>query len=207
MGQVNFDERLLRMEGGAVAVLGPTRNSPSWANSVMTQGLFDAIWPDMVSNFGDAKSRRRLGDVLNHAKLYLLTQVGVSGTKTSGQTALNELALWHVIGDPTLEIWTENPYPLPDDFTFQQKDDSATLTYAVEEAVVTVYQINPASNEFVPIGRAMVLDGQATINYFQRPVRGAELIITVSAENAVSRRLTFRTATLSTDKVPSSSLP
>jgi len=206
-GTTYFAERLLRMEGGAVAVLSPTRNSPSWANSAMTQGFFDAIWPDIVGNFGDAKSRRRLGDIMNHAKLYLLTQAGVAGTEISEQDALNELVLWHVIGDPTLEIWIANPNPLPDDFTFKQEDDSATLYYAVEEAIVTVYQTNPASNEFVPIGRAQVVDGQATINYFQRPVYGAELILTVSAENAVSRRLVMRTATLTTDKVPSSSLP
>jgi len=125
----------------------------------------------------------------------------------SENNALNELALWHVIGDPTLEIWTETPNPLPDDFTFQQEDDSATLTYAVEEAIVTVYQIDPSSNEFVPIGRAPVVDGRATIEYFQRPVRDTELILTVSAQNAVSRLLTPRPATFTIEEVPSSSAP
>ncbi|MFC1929245.1 C25 family cysteine peptidase [Chloroflexota bacterium] len=206
-GTTYFAEHLLRMEGGTVGLLGNTRVSPSWASSVMTQGFFDAIWPDMIGNFGDAKSCRRLGDILNHARLYLLTKVGVAGTKTSGQTALNVLALGHVIGDPTLEIWTENPNPLPDDFTFKQEDDSATLYYAVEEAIVTVYQIDPASNEFVPIGRAQVVDGRATIEYFQRPIRGAELILTVSAENAVSRRLTVRTATLAAEEAHNSAVP
>lgn len=206
-GTTYFAEWLLRMEGGAVGVLGSTRVSPSWANSVMTQGFFDAIWPDMVGNFGDAKSRRRLGDIMNHAKLYLLTQVGVTGTEVSESNALNELALWHVIGDPTLEIWTGNPNPLPDDFTFQQEDDSATLDYAVEEAVITVYQVDPSSNEFVPIGRAQVVDGRATIEYFQQPISDAELILTVSAQNAVSRLLTPQPATFTIEEVPSSSAP
>jgi len=36
-GTTYFAERLLRMEGGAVAVLGDTRNSPSWANTALAR--------------------------------------------------------------------------------------------------------------------------------------------------------------------------
>ena len=128
---------------------------------------------------------------MNHAKLYLLTQVGVSGAKVSENNALNELYMWHVIGDPTLEIWTENPNPnlLPDDFTLAPGADSATLTYAENGAIVTAYQVDPASGEFVAIGRAPVANGRATIDYFQRPVTGVDIILAVSAENAVSRYL------------------
>ena len=159
-----------------------------------------------IGSFGDDKSRRRLGDIMNHAKLYLLTQVGVSGAGVSESNAINELAMWHVIGDPTLEIWTENPNPnpLPGDFTFKQEDGSAIFEYTVEGATVTVYQVD-SRNEFVPIGRASVVDGRATIDYFQRPVRGVDLILSVTAQNAVSRLLTPRTATFTTEKVPSSS--
>ena len=97
---------------------------------------------------------------MNHAKLYLLTQVGVAGTKVSEYTAINELALWHVVGDPTLEIWTESPTQnlLPGDFAFEQGEDSATLTYAVDGAIATAYQAKVTrvarAVEFVPIGRA-----------------------------------------------------
>lgn len=208
-GTTYFAEWLLRMEGGAVAVLGNTRDSPSWTNSVLAQGFFDAIWPDMIGGFGDTKSRRRMGDIMNHAKLYLLTQVGLADAKASEKDALNELAMWHVIGDPTLEIWTENPNPnlLPGDFTFDPGDNSATLAYAVDGPIVTAYQVDPSSNEFVAIGRAPVVDGRANIEYFQRPVPDAQVILTVSAENAVSRRLTVRTATITTEEVPDSTIP
>jgi hypothetical protein len=188
---VYFAEWLLRMDGGAVGVLGDTRNSPSWANTALAMGFFDAIWPNMISGFGDSKSRVRLGDIMNHAKLYLLTRVDVGGAKVSESDALNELYMWHVIGDPTLEIWTENPNPnlLPDDFTLGQGADSATMTYAVNGAIVTAYQVDPASGEFVAIGRAPVVNGRAIIEYFQRPVTGVDIILAVSAENAVSRYL------------------
>jgi hypothetical protein len=193
-GTTYFAERLLRMEGGAVAVLGDTRNSPSWANTALARGFFDAIWPDMIPDFGDGKSRRRLGDIMNHAKLYLLTQVGVAGAEVSQSNALNELAMWHVIGDPTLEIWTENPNPnlLPGEFTFEQGEDSATLTYAVDGAIATAYQVNVARVvEFVAIGRARVVDGRAAMEYFQQPLRGVDVVLVVNAENAVGRYLAW----------------
>jgi hypothetical protein len=115
----------------------------------------------------------------------------MGGAKVSEKDALNELAMWHVIGDPTLEIWTENPNPnlLPDDFTLEQGEDSMTLSYAVDGAIVTMYQVDPASGEFVAIGRAPVVNGRAKIEYFQQPLRGVEIILTISAENAVSRYL------------------
>jgi hypothetical protein len=193
-GTTYFAEQLLRMEGGAVGVLGDTRNSPSWPNTALAMGFFDAIWPGMIPGFGDAKSHTRLGDIMNHAKLFLLTQIGLGGVGVSESSALNELYMWHVIGDPTLEIWTENPNPnlLPDDFNLEQGAESAKLIYAVDGAIVTMYQVDPASNEFVPIGRAPVVDGQATIEYFQQPLRGVEIIMTVSAENAVSRHITIQ---------------
>ena len=182
------------MEGGAVAVLGDTRNSPSWANTALAMGFFDAIWPGMIPGFGDGESRTRLGDIMNHAKLYLLTQIDLGGVGVSENNAFNELAMWHVIGDPTLEIWTENPNPnvLPDDFTLEQGEDSMTLSYAVDGAIVTVYQVDPTSNGFVAIGRAPVVNGRAKIEYFQQPLRGVEIILTVSAENAVSRYITIQ---------------
>jgi len=151
----------------------------------------------MIPDFGDGKSRRRLGDIMSHAKLYLLTQVGVAGAEVSQSNAVNELAMWHVIGDPTLEIWTENPNPnlLPGEFTFEQGEDSATLTYAVDGAIATAYQVSVSrvarAVEFVAIGRARVADGRAAMEYFQQPLRGLDVFLVVNAENAVSRYLAW----------------
>ncbi len=80
-GGVYFAEHLLRKEnGGAVGMLGDTRNSPTWANSALTRGFFDAVWPNTLPAYSGATSRRRLGDILNHGKVYLMTQQGVAGT-------------------------------------------------------------------------------------------------------------------------------
>ena len=124
---------------------------------------------------------------------YLRSHVDMGRAKESENNALNELYMWHVIGDPTLEIWTENPNPnlLPDDFTLEQGGDSAKLIYAADGATVTAYQIDPVTKGFVAIGRAPVVDGRATIEYFQQPLSGVNIILAVSAENAVSRHLTY----------------
>ena len=53
----------------------------------------------------------------------------------------------------------------------------------------------------------VVQDGQAIIDYYQRPISDAELILTVSAQNAVSRRLTPRPATITFEETLSSSFP
>ena len=63
MGGVYFAERLLRKsDGGAVGVLEDTGNSPTWANSAMTRGFFDALWPETVPGFGDNTRKFRLGE-------------------------------------------------------------------------------------------------------------------------------------------------
>ena len=100
--------------GGMVGGLGDNRNSPTWVNSALSRGFFDATWPETAPSFGSSASIRRIGDILNHGKLYLLTQIGVA--QTAGEIVLDgvlgEWIMWHAFGDPTLELWTGNPYRL-----------------------------------------------------------------------------------------------
>jgi hypothetical protein len=85
------------MEGGAVGVIGDTRNSPTWANSALARGFFDATWPGVVPE-GGANSIRGLGDILNYGKLYMAGQVGVAQTAGSvdQNSANTNLVLYHV---------------------------------------------------------------------------------------------------------------
>ena len=194
---VYFSEKLLRKtSGGAVGIIGDTRVSPSWANSAFTRGLFDATWPDFIPGFGSDKSFRRLGDILNHAKLYLWTQVGATGI--SAGNVINEMYLWHVLGDPTLEMWISDPHDtdLPLAFGTTQDEDSLIVDYAFDGATITAFQETDAFDPdgapiraFVPIGRAEVVGGQAVIEYFEPPVRDETICISVSHPDAVSVEL------------------
>jgi hypothetical protein len=186
---VYFSEHLLRKSnGGAVGILGDTRDSPTWANSALARGFFDAVWPNTLPSYGPAVSHRRLGDILNYGKAYLATQVGVSGT-TEAPTAGNltsELYLWHVIGDPTLEMWTGNPHRLTIDpsilaklYAFELK-----IKFPYEEAVITAYQ--EIRGVATPIGRGRISNGEASLSLVNIPRPGVEIKFVASVENGVS---------------------
>jgi hypothetical protein len=168
-GGTYFAERLLRNpNGGAVGVIGDTRVSPSWANSAFSRGLFDAIWPNVLPAFGSNTSKRRLGDILNHAKLYMLTQLGA--TNISINEVLNMQYLYHVIGDPTLEIWTKDPkvYTLSGQISVGSTSRLGILfNYPENDATLTVFQ--DLGKGPVPIGRATVQDGEAFVEFLNRP--------------------------------------
>ncbi len=162
VGGSYWAERILRMEGGAVSVIGDTRNSPTWANSALSRGLFDATWPNILPADGGANRIRRLGDILNYAKLYMVGQVGVAQTAGSvtNTTANRNVILYHVLGDPTLQLWTGNPYriKLPKLVkVIEFKPDIWKLQYAVEGAILTALQ------DGTPVARGKVQGGSAVM--------------------------------------------
>jgi hypothetical protein len=160
---VYWAERILRMEGGAVGVIGDTRNSPTWANSALARGLFDATWPGVVPE-GGANSIRRLGDILNYGKLYMAGQVGVAQTAGSvAQNAANtNLILYHVYGDPTLQMWVNNPWfvRLPLLYEVLKFEPNIwSIRYPLDGAVITLLQ------EGNPVARATVRNGVANLPF------------------------------------------
>jgi hypothetical protein len=189
----SFMELLLIQEGGGmVGGLGDNRNSPTWANSALTRGFYDATWPNVAPEFGDDDSIVRLGDILNHGKIYLLSQIGLDQTagKVSFSAAIGELIMWHVFGDPSMEMWTGNPYRmiLSMDYWSLLAEEQLEVGYSVNNAWITAYQ--NLGNETVPIGRAIVENKIATIPFFQPPVEGVPILLSASMKNAVSVLLT-----------------
>jgi len=108
----SFAEEFLIMDGGgAVAVIAATRNSPSYPNNDLTEGFIDCIWNDMLPGYPSAgdvgasgiEGSVRIGDALNYAKFYVASmRDGVSACQ-------RPFEIYHVLGDPTMEIWTANP--------------------------------------------------------------------------------------------------
>ncbi|MCK5508383.1 MAG: hypothetical protein KAI50_07660 [Desulfobacterales bacterium] len=107
-----FAEEFLRMEGGSVAVIAATRNSPSYPNNALTLGFLDCIWNEMIPgypaeadiNADELEGSRRLGDALNYAKIY------VSTLYDSVSACQRPFEIYHCLGDPTMEIWTASPH-------------------------------------------------------------------------------------------------
>jgi hypothetical protein len=183
----SFAERILRLDnGGAVGVIGDTRDSGTWVNNALSRGLFDAVWPNTVSGFGNNTSIRRLGDILNHSKLYVLDQVGVAQTAGGiGQgIAEDELYLYHVFGDPAMSMWTSQPLrALIREYTFTRFANRLQIFYAEEGAVITALQNG------TPIGRAAVFEGEANLEFFVQPIPNRAIELMASKENFISSKL------------------
>jgi hypothetical protein len=106
-----FAEKLLKLHGGAPALIAATESSWRWRNDSLIKALFDAIWPGLIPAFPQTKVNypikyQRLGDILNYAKAYLLIKHGCDDEKRTRE----QMELYHVIGDPTLEIWSDEPH-------------------------------------------------------------------------------------------------
>jgi hypothetical protein len=104
----SFAEKNLRMAGTAPSLIAATRVSQTWLNNYLIKALFDALFGGLLPTYpaGTASypiKANRLGDILNYAKAYLPTQ--------STDTAIikDHFEIYHVVGDPTLEIWNAMP--------------------------------------------------------------------------------------------------
>jgi hypothetical protein len=183
---------LMRSGGGMVAGIGDNRNSPTWANSAIARGFYDATFPNVAPEFGGNVSKRRLGDILNHGKLYLATQIGVAqpAGSVSIEQVLAQWIMYGAFGDPTIEMWTANPHQfiLPLTFELFVERDSLILRYPVERARITAFQ--QAREGLVPIGRGDVVDGEARLAFFAELDPDLPVILSASKPNAVSVLLT-----------------
>lgn len=156
----NFSEQLVeKTSGGAVGVIGDSRNSPSNTNSHLAAGLIDAIVPGTLPAYGSASPILRMGDVLVAGKQYMNTQNGLDGQDNS--TTQAEEYLYHWFGDPTMPIWKHQPLAILRASVLASIVENAVhLTVGdpnLDGAVATLYVNGDA------IGRALVANGEATI--------------------------------------------
>jgi hypothetical protein len=189
-----MEEMLLKSGGGMVSGIGDDRDSNSWLNSALARGMYDAAFPDLVP-FGGSEPETRLGDIMNHGRLYLFSQIGVA--QPAGGISLEEVkahnVLYHVFGDATLEMWTQNPhrFRLPLDYEVFVEPGFLELEYAVEGAEITAF--TRAEGSYVPFGRAIVEGGVARITPISsssEPPSTESLVLSASVLNARSILLT-----------------
>lgn len=115
----SFADEMLRSstDAGVVAVIAASRASSTLKNQFMARGLFDAYWQNVVIGFNRttvaAPSTFRLGDALIYAKDYqlMMIETSVLGFAYPADEAhmVDQVEMYHLHGDPTLEMWTEAP--------------------------------------------------------------------------------------------------
>ena len=106
-----FAEKILEFSGGPPSLIASTEGADCWRNDSMTKALFDAIWPGVIPTFPFTTMSypikyHRLGDILNYAKAYLLVAHGFNADTQK------HFEIFHIIGDPTLQIWGDEPSTL-----------------------------------------------------------------------------------------------
>lgn len=188
----SFSERILkRSGGGAVGVFGWTRMSNTLYYFNLLRGSLDALFPDTLPNYGNGSAKHRLGDLFNHSKIFMAIQhAGLSPNDLAFPNAVNHARLYHLFGDPTTEVWTDNPFPLPTDIVLVRAFDFIDVEYRVEGAIITALQQGAAG--LLPIGRATVVGGGARLNFINPPEPDVPLMLSASLANAVSEVLVAR---------------
>ena len=174
----SFAEKLLRYEGGAAAIIAATRTT-NLTNNYLVKGFIDAVWPDTLADFGNQVQRRRLGDILNHGKFYMMAQLGVNDL-----SMVNHLYMHHAFGDPTLAMRTQVPVVLSTRGTVTARLTELRVNYPVEGAMVTALQYSRQG--YVPIGRGVVSNGEAVLPYLVDPDTEQPLLLTATIDNGVT---------------------
>ena len=123
------------------SLIAATFSSKRWHNDSLTKALFDAIWPGIIPVFPTTNTSypvryRRIGDILNYAKAYLLVKHDVND-ETKGQ-----FELYHIFGDPTLEIWVNQPPALGLDARIMMDVLSIELNTCPKGSVITIWNGN-----------------------------------------------------------------
>lgn len=158
-------ERLTTRDvGGAVAAIAAVQNTGTSTNNIFVKGMFDAVWPSVLSDFGPDRRMKRLGDVFHHGLAYLVNQRDLPQPGEEPNHLAKQLAWWHIHGDPSLLVRTEPPTNVPSSYDVALGDSSAVVNYEVESATITGLQIQ--GSQTVPIGRAVVEQGAAEMDYY-----------------------------------------
>jgi hypothetical protein len=155
--QHHAERLLLEDGGGAVGVVAASRVSPTGTNDNFAIGLYDAMFPSFVA-YGSGTALTRMGDVMNHGKLY--------ATTTDGLTHL-DLRLYQYFGDPTMQIHAEKPFSLdPSSFIYRIVNGMLVIRWNLPDpppdgTLVTLFE--RIRLQSTPIGRALLDKGQAMI--------------------------------------------
>ncbi len=108
----SFAEEMLRMDGGAVAIVSSSRNAKGGLNEEMLKAFFDGLWGDIIPDFPAQDSpalrfagSKRQGDVLNYAKLYI-SEVHGDPDDPFQNFGISQIMSesYNLHGDPTMEL-------------------------------------------------------------------------------------------------------
>jgi hypothetical protein len=149
-----FADKSLRLPGTAPTLIASTEVSSTYLNNAMMLALFDATYGGLLPTVpGSTVSYpvrfNRIGDILNYAKSYLPL------VSTSSASILSHDEKYHVVGDPSLGVWTNEPRPLHIGARLTPRALEVELNPLPSGCVVTVWlgrqmlkRLTPSSSRF-----------------------------------------------------------
>jgi hypothetical protein len=162
----SFAEKILKMRGAAPSVVAATRVSHTWLNNDLMKALFDAMWAGVLPTFPGTTASysvrfNRVGDVLNYAKTYL--PIKMSG---SNDFIKDHFEIYHVVGDPTLEIWKSMPLFIELNARVLRNNLYIRLSSCPKGSILTIW-----------LGKKQVKRIDPSSTYIKIPIR--ELLMTI----------------------------
>ncbi|MHC1728733.1 MAG: C25 family cysteine peptidase [Syntrophobacteraceae bacterium] len=138
-GVDSFAESTLKTKGPVVAGIAATSNSYPITNHPLMQALFDATFGDIldtfpaICNLSYPIKNGRLGDILNYAKFFVQSRY-------PNELSYAVCELYHVIGDPTLEVWTVPPLTFNVNVTIVNNWLEFELSPCPDRCVLTLWE-------------------------------------------------------------------
>ncbi|MCK4267149.1 MAG: hypothetical protein KAX31_07690, partial [Thermoplasmata archaeon] len=170
-----FSEEFLRkVDGGCVCIFGASRVSYSGYNDFLCRGWYDAVWTDFDLSIGSATPMYRMGEQLNYGKWYMANHYAWGDPW--GYAELTS-ELFHVYGDPTMEMWTAEPMSMvvshPPSYPFGTTQ--ITVNVSEDGAFVSLVQDGEI------IGTDYSIGGDAIVDV--NPLLGGVVSVTVTKHN------------------------
>ena len=159
-----FAETFLKKErAGCVGIIAATENSFSGHNDILSETMFDAIWPDtilrirLLYDFDQrpilSQSVYELGEILDDGLMYM-EDVGwenTLGEDLNNKRSLYTREIFHCFGDPSMMMYTDKPikFNLP---SFDYKNGKICVQSPCDSTRITFYtpsSVNPIVDSFI----------------------------------------------------------
>jgi hypothetical protein len=184
-------------ERGFIAVIAASRVSYSGYNDELCRGFYDAMFADFDPNYPDEQSTNpfdtevhRISQILNYGKFWLYDKYVAPGGcppypwNPDEVTSRTEFEMFHVHGDPTVEIWTAFPQIMTVDHP-----ERVPFMQSTVQVVVNDENEDPVEGALVCLSQEDGLYAKGITNEFGEaeiqinPTKNTQISVIVTAHN------------------------
>lgn len=164
-GKKCFAEKMLSIDAGAPSLIACTSKANTWLNNYLMKAFFHAMWgnifcPTPSTNVSYPVRKNRLGDILNYGKHYLPLQVGnfpLETDTTATEVVQDSLEISQLVGDPTLEIWKEQPKSIRIRAILWKSQIYIKLSLCPADAVITIWDGDKLIKRIEPLSTTLTI--------------------------------------------------